>query len=78
MLLQNKVFLSYRGLPVLVSPEQCRKPSSDEVAMFEWLEFEKESKALLEKFRKHNTQHGFLDERKREADFKHDGEELDE
>ena len=59
----TKIFLSYRGLPVLVSPEQCRQPSADEVEMLGWLEMEEDSKSLVEKFRKYNTQNGFIDER---------------
>ena len=64
----TKVYLSYRGLPVLVSPEQCRMPSRDEVEMFEWMQFEADNTNLLEKFRKYNTQNGFIDERKKDRE----------
>ena len=59
----TKVFLPYRGMPVLVAPEQCRAPSKDEVELFEWMVFEADQADLLHKFRKYNIQNGFIDER---------------
>ena len=59
----TKVYLSYRGMPVLVAPEQCRAPSKDEVELFEWMVFKADQADLLHKFRRYNTQNGFIDER---------------
>ena len=59
----TKVYLSYRGMPLLVAPDQCRAPSNDEVELFEWMAFEAEQGDLLDKFRRYNTQSGFIDER---------------
>ena len=50
-------------LLVLVTPEQCRAPSKDEVELFEWMLLEAELAALLHKLRRYNTQNGFIDER---------------
>ena len=59
----TKVVLSYWGLPTLVSPEQCCQPSSDEVEMLEWLEFEEDWKELINKFKSVRTQSGLFDKR---------------
>ena len=58
----TRVFLSYKGMPVLVSPEQCLAPNNDEVKLFELMVFDANHNDLLNHVKQYNTQNSFIGE----------------